>query len=335
MKVVILGAGASAGYDKSNIHLKAPVARNFFKKAMVLWERDCDRDRFQNLFKFLERYYSFNLTRLRNENLDIEEVLTILETNKLKIERKELLEFIYLSLNKILFGEYCPYHRDLVESLGREDAIISFNWDLLVDNALAKKCRQDEMPNYGISFTGTYKSDDWHDRLNNRGPRLIKLHGSLNWLECVPCKNNFCYVDRGKVVAEQITTPDDPRLKCPKCSQNMTPVIIPPTLFKYKAYQRQIFKQLWQQAENVLRKAEEVIIIGYSLPVTDFKAKWLLMSSVAKRNYPLHCLTVIDKFPENCLFEKYRNIFGVQQANMRTITGEIKDYANELLQATH
>lgn len=39
-KVYILGAGASAGYDKSKVSLRSPTARDFFKKAMQLIDKN-------------------------------------------------------------------------------------------------------------------------------------------------------------------------------------------------------------------------------------------------------------------------------------------------------
>jgi len=50
-KVYILGAGASAGYDKSEVSLRSPTARDFFKRAMQLIDKNAiEEQRFHNLF---------------------------------------------------------------------------------------------------------------------------------------------------------------------------------------------------------------------------------------------------------------------------------------------
>ena len=47
-----------------------------------------------------------------------------------------------------------------------------------------------------------------------------------------------------------------------------TPLIVPPGLFKTE--HQGAISRVWQQAAKELEGAEEIIVIGYSLPTTDF-----------------------------------------------------------------
>lgn len=324
-KVYILGAGASAGYDKSEVSLRSPTARDFFKKAMQLIDKNAiEGQRFHNLFNFLEKYYCFKKEDIKEKELDIEEVLTMLDLetskNELKMARKELLEMIFLTLNKILYGKRCPYHKKLIENLKPTDTLITFNWDLLVDNVLSER----DVPDYKGNFSAFYIDNQWRRSCGySNGPGLIKLHGSLNWMACKKCNKNYCYVLSGKVAADQVINPEDPKTLCPGCQKQMEPIIIPPTLAK--RYSNELLDSLWAEASNSIKEANKIIIIGYSLPVTDFKAKWLFMKSVAMRRRPLETLTIVDKYPD-ALGDKFKGLFKIKNDRFSCIEGEIKEY---------
>ncbi len=323
-KVYILGAGASAGYENSEVGLRSPTARDFLAKAgQLISDNHLDRGFFENLFRFLEKYYNLRESELSQSCVDIEEVLTVLDLNEDNFfsARRELIRLIYLTLDKILYGDPCPHHKALLGGLGTGDTIINFNWDLLVDNLISKNHMQ--KPNYQYTFDKIFRVNNWEpDRSASDGPKLFKLHGSFNWMYCKKCEATYTFVLTGKAVADQIRDPEDERLKCLACTGQTYPVIIPPTLSKpYEAWP--VIKSAWEKAREALESAEEITIIGYSLPVTDFKAKWLFLESVAKRKEPLRKLTVIDKYP-NGLFEKYKEIFRVSDDNFEGIQGEIK-----------
>jgi len=332
-KVYILGAGASAGYDKSKVSLCPPTSRDFFQRAMDLIDdkekESFEEQRFQNLFKYLDKYYSLKKEDLRIKDIDIEEVLTILDLetseNEFNEARRELLEMVYLTLNEILYGERCPYHKKLIENLKSTDTIITFNWDLLLDNIFSEK---EDIPNYKYKFSKYYQNGKWENFNSitySNSPALIKLHGSLNWMKCNDCEKDYCYILSGKVAADQIINPEDTKTKCPECDKKMEPIIIPPTLAK--KYKSKVFDELWKEALNALKDASEIVIIGYSLPITDFRVKWLFMKSVAMRKKPIEKLTLVDKYPDN-LCDKYKNLFRINDDKFICIKGGIKEYTN-------
>lgn len=330
-KVVILGAGASAGYENSEIGLRAPTANDFLQKArQLILDGHMNADLFRNLISFLCKYYNLHESRWLTSNINIEEVLTILDldTGKFSMAREELIKLIYLTLDKILYGDPCPHHKVIIEQFDESDTIINFNWDLLVDNIISLSSSQNQRPDYCRDFEKIFLNEHWHDSMAiSSGPKLLKMHGSLNWMYCNNCKSTYAYILSGKTGAEQIQDPHNERLKCQKCNGfKMEPVIIPPSLGKpYDKWPA--IDSIWIEAANALKGAEEVAVIGYSLPVTDFKAKWLFLESVAKRTSPLRKLTVVDKYP-NGLFEKYKEIFRVSDKKFEGIQGEISCLSN-------
>ena len=325
-KVIILGAGASAGYENSEVKLRSPVAKSFLKISKKLVDNHQIQEQFGELWGFIEKYYHIDKEKIGSCEINIEELLTFLDIDKKhKKVREKLIQIIYLTLDKVLRSDPCPYHQKLINQLGHNDTIITFNWDLLVDNAISSESASP--PDYATIFDKTFTGEWGSYNPGADHPKLLKLHGSLNWMYCKKCKKSYAYVLQGKVTTDTILNPDAKWLKCPDCrNHQLEPIIIPPTINKpYEEWE--IVKQIWKEAKNCLITADEITIIGYSLPLTDFRAKWLFMEAVAERKQPLKKLTIVDKYP-NGLFEKYKKLFKVDNNNFEGIVGEIKCLVN-------
>ena len=108
--------------------------------------------------------------------------------------------------------------------------------------------------------------------------RLLKLHGSLNWGYCPGCKrivswdlNTYFqkhYIDSFSEKGKSIYIPIGTQLHEYKhCGENKVkpePIIIPPTWDKLYHYES--LAKVWRQAAIELSEAENIIVIGYSLP---------------------------------------------------------------------
>jgi hypothetical protein len=169
-----------------------------------------------------------------------------------------------------------PYDR-LVRSLGKRDAIVSFNWDVLLELAFRRN---------GIPYLY------WHD---SGGNVLLKPHGSINW---------FALLDRELLSIDLRTTnwdvfgPDRPYyllfLKDPLGSQGLgnsspfvrmvlarVPAIVPPVASKMLSVggepadgwvengHQDAMKLIWKTFREYVIDATQLVIIGYSLPGTD------------------------------------------------------------------
>lgn len=153
-------------------------------------------------------------------------------------------------------------------------SVISFNYDLALDVA---------MHNHGLKIDYGLKPDEDEDSI-----KILKLHGSLNWTKCSACQSSDVQVlpIRKLIKSENIRFEKEGntyRLEVRKdlaktkhsCGQNCqsVPVIVPPTW--NKAYHHKQIEEVWKSAAASLSRAEHIMVIGYSLPESDFFFRYL------------------------------------------------------------
>jgi hypothetical protein len=71
------------------------------------------------------------------------------------------------------------------------------------------------------------------------------------------------------------------------------PLIIPPTKRKLYTEFGFVFAKLWRAAERHIRSSDELVIVGFSFPDTDTRARKLLRDAIRCRKRPLE-ITVVD-----------------------------------------
>lgn len=145
------------------------------------------------------------------------------------------------------------------------------------------------------------------------GSTLLKLHGSINWGKCQQCKNIIEYPIREMRVLpfQDMTTvyldfgSKINKIKhCDKPLENI-PIIIPPTWNKTQ-YSKNI-SSVWKKASKELASAENIFIIGYSLPDSDMFFRYLYSLGVNSRTI-IKNLIVIN--PDAKVDKKFENLFG-------------------------
>lgn len=120
---------------------------------------------------------------------------------------------------------------------------------------------------------------------------LLKLHGSVSWSICPICLKTF----------------RDARWKtgsvCINCGSIILPCILPPQVVITNYIDP--FLPLYTRALKYLQNAKRVIIIGYSLPTTDFDIKLLLklgLDTNKKKDIPIYIINGPDSNLENYKF---------------------------------
>ncbi|HLE12673.1 MAG TPA: SIR2 family protein [Bacteriovoracaceae bacterium] len=200
-------------------------------------------------------------------------------------------------------------HKQLVgqllnANLLKKTAFISTNYDILIDNALTDKFHSVDL-NYGVDFRNFNWPDDWKRPKLSKNVYLLKLHGSLNWLFCPTCNELEITPKEKGVVTKLITNFED--AACKECDGIYSPIIIPPSF--HKDMNNVFLGEIWNKADNILRKVKHIIFCGYSFPDADIHIKYLLKRAQVNRRSQLH-FTVInhykDKKPSICADEKYR-----------------------------
>ncbi len=116
--------------------------------------------------------------------------------------------------------------------------------------------------------------------------RLLKLHGSLNWRTVLGSREQpapgavYHWGDRERLrFGIGDVDPNDIDLRT-QALLDPTPVTIAPVLSKDRFLRRPLFGYLWQEAFRQLRKAREVVFVGYSMPVGDANARILFQESL-------------------------------------------------------
>jgi hypothetical protein len=172
----------------------------------------------------------------------------------------------------------------LAKLLRPGDAVVTFNWDLLVEKALT---------DLGL---------DWDYELQNCKIALLKPHGSIDWFDNDTTK-----------IKTSLTTPviDDigklrvfQKFRMPRVGSPITPIIVPPLVKKKWEYLE--FDRIWRSTWRALRTANEIHVIGFSLPPEDLHVRFVIRSAIRineqTRSRPL-TVTVVN--PDKTVYLRF------------------------------
>lgn len=208
MNVWVLGAGASKAYADSPSGQRMPLARDFistYQSLPIRTERWVIVGDIVN-YLWLEKKKKITESPF-TDDLDIEELHSEIQTklNELIQKRRNgtfdmerdfrrlsmywgaynQLLFLFASvLNEIQNGPTSKAHLKLAQQISADDSVITFNWDTLLDRALFDSNKWSPDSGYIVKPCSIYDCTRWRKAKNEplRGPSLIKLHGSTNWL---------------------------------------------------------------------------------------------------------------------------------------------------------
>lgn len=179
----------------------------------------------------------------------------------------------------------CEQHAALVgKVLEAGDDILSFNYDCTIDYSLKNNGSGKWNPRYGYGFGlgpgGRSLSGDkyWAPREpsdKEHTIHLYKLHGSLH----------FQITEKGDKLKIRLK-----QRPYTKQIGDLRFTIIPPE--SNKAYDKGAFRLLWSCAAGSIKKAKEIILIGYSLPLTDLHSTALFRTAVSKEQ--LQSLVIVN-----------------------------------------
>ena len=214
-----------------------------------------------------------------------------------------LFELVAITIEEALRGPVCDEHLKLANSLGQRDAVISFNYDLLMDNALRQSGKLTDS-GYFLPFHKVLSDQGWESPQNKISEvSMLKLHGSLNWLHCSYC-NSYLSTRSEKMGSWYYLKPKN----CPICGQSnhyLERVIVPPLLAK--DYSMHPLKYLWNQAISRVSISREIVIIGYSFPPTDFGTEALLRVGLAGDLQKRVLFTIVN--PDETVYTRFKETF--------------------------
>lgn len=293
--VFILGAGFSKPAG-------APLVDGFLKEARDIYANENDslekneKDFFSKVFKYHGDLAKAR-TRTKFDIDNIEDFFSILDINiasskesALKEIRKALVYVIIKTLEQLIDQDrYSLYYKFLQDLCGLQEqyqySFITFNYDLILERSLE---------NGACSYNYCLHPDEFP--IESIQKKILKLHGSSNWLFCSQCSKITILNQKalGNLYSQ----------KCNSCGLGVVPLLIPPTW--NKRFDSVFIENVWHFAFEELRQANRIIIIGYSLPPTDIYFRDFLTLCL-KDSDPLKRIVVID--PNKSIKERYESFF--------------------------
>jgi hypothetical protein len=290
--VFIFGAGATAGAFEDDPIKQPPLDNNFFEVANRIIGHGTNELAQKVLRAVWELYKKTDGIGLERYYRDIETRAIISKFAKSanrpkewKMDQKELVELIRRVYVHLLCdttsGTNQPVksglHSQILNGMKAGDTIITFNYDLLIEESFNDAKLWNPIDGYGVEVTGI--TFDWARRwmrdrdysINQRKEskiELLKLHGSINWQlyenKSIKLKQRPYYVGirRHKPAYENIS-------------------ILAPGW--NKPIDKNPYKKLWEKARHELEKCKSLFIYGYSLPDTDLLAQALFYEAIRQR----------------------------------------------------
>lgn len=333
--VYIFGAGASRACSS-----KTPTIKEIFSKASEVGGRSEELRR--EISDHLRQRFGIRAEDLLNGNIDFERVFTLVvsdrdmaesfgsaeERSNIATAEIGLESLVYELFMTVTWDEIVgtgDLYDELVKRLGEEDVLISFNYDLQLDAALERSGRWSPLDGYGFDFSRFQNSEGkpLGSHLEKASTwRLLKLHGSLNWFRMTGIyghatgrgwKGEFSEQHKGRDVLVEIRSRSQVSplgildIDCMDGPNNfhLDVNIIPPSLRKELSPQ---FVRLWHQARDSIIAAERIVVIGYSLPPTDFAAEWLFRTAARLNQRSRVALEIAN--PEDAVCTHLARVFG-------------------------
>ncbi len=270
-------------------------------------------------------YRSFSPEELFGLRQTLDSILILALKNKSKITKKAA----YIEQ----FSRYVIEKSKLrINNYKRVDpiSIITTNWDIQLDLAIRKQLN--EQHNNGIIDYNCYVSSLRNDPIIKPGlealargkfiVKLLKIHGSINWLHCPKCQRIFIdfyrrVIDYGvfrkrecKYCRKEYSTekPFSPRLR---------PLLLMPTFAKdLSNFQT---KLIWRNAGVEIAESDEIVFIGYSFPMADFEFRQLLFRNV-KRNAKIRVVLFDRNNPQRYLTNTSKQKLNYESAEHRYLS---------------
>lgn len=335
--VAVMGAGATTG-GLANTKIPPPVDKDFFDTAALIKGRGTPvvakrvmKDVFEMFGKVhgvgLEEYYREIETRAaigaiaptQNKQRD---------WGRRKQDLDELIRRIYIHTTFDLKGNRplkSETHENLFRLLKRDTTIITFNYDLVIEENIQSAGTWNPINGFLAKVSGSTSewARKWMREKSAKQKRktsidLLKMHGSLGW-RLYEENKAIRIKDRPYVV---------------RAGQQETVAILGPGW--KKPIDRNPFKRFWREARLRIERAKTVMIIGYSLPETDLLARALFAEAIRlkkARNHMLRKLFIVD--PSVTVKEKFASLFAPclgPNGNVDLI--ENMDKLNHRIQAT-
>ena len=325
--VLVIGAGGSvADCMRRHPTKRPPLDRGFFGTSLRMHGAQL-----RPVTDYLREHYGVHLKEARHDSL--EQVMAVLYTDIYggSVEEEALKAFRILvkvflvrlanTTNDVAMTSRSKLYRFIAGFLNRgvepEDlTIITFNLDIQIEKALdaigSTKGRQDQRvflfphcyrinAKRGVTGPAPQVPQFRESEERDGGVTLLKLHGSLNWYSAHRWRNPSMSaifdprrrigIVRGKAI--------DSAMRLSKAAGGGTrytfPIVIPPVVHKSAILHSEL-QPVWRLAEESLKAADRIVILGYSCPSTDWESANLIGRALTANKRSTE-ISVIDPNP--------------------------------------
>ncbi|MEQ8442092.1 MAG: hypothetical protein RIM33_08610 [Alphaproteobacteria bacterium] len=210
-------------------------------------------------------------------------------------------------------------------------AVLSMNWDGVFENEIALKQNLRRV-DYGcdaIACRFINTSLVKRSAAKVEPLRILKPHGSVNWLYCDACRETFWVpanhyqIERvartlfrqrdWEVIQKKIGKDSQVQVydtACPRCEDAGTLGTRFATFSYRKALDFPMHAASWRMAERYLKEAVNWIFIGYSLPAADFEIKHLLKRVQLSENLRPNISLITGGNAGPDTIERFKKLFG-------------------------
>jgi len=334
MTLFILGAGFSKGYNPDIV----PVINDFFDIAEKEGVLKPD-DEHKELIDFVERYFG------EYSSVNIEKLASFLTTELIPdIDQRNIYrDKLYRQLISIVTGTLSEiqdhpvsadvqntYKKFVDKVVKNRTDIITFNYDLILDKLLLDTGRWLHTSGYGVEIPLDVECLVPKDKSEMQ---YLKLHGSLNWSQrIVPHPK---YGDRIVLTpfGFNVNHKNFPSVCTGSPSESFyDPFVVPPIMTKDSFFKNTLLQNIWYKAKDLLCKANEIFIIGYSFSPADFPAEILFRQSIASPSSEKEKkISVIDREQDKSYKKRVKNIFqkATFECKEEDVVEFLKNYTEE------
>jgi hypothetical protein len=251
---------------------------------------------------------------------------------------------------------WCPLERFLSKQFSLENTshvFVSFNYDLVLDRGIQKQGEWGVCNGYGFEISHCISTDPHAAPPGvlstqitplpscSNPIRILKPHGSLNWLaplELPYRQSPTGLIPKDESIVVPLTTAGELRYCCSTetfqwvsigCDnpQDVSPIILPPTSAKRSSLS--FLDRIEAEELEAIRNADEVYILGWSLPKTDEDQEHLISSAVEERQASVERVTVINRNGPPEYFERIACVFGVKRSQLRIFNAGFVEFVAE------
>jgi len=164
------------------------------------------------------------------------------------------------------------------EIVTKNDAFISFNYDVIFESILLQKYGA---INYYLDTDLVSENAYSREFLSGDIP-FLKLHGSMNLYSCDGCDKYSLFDPPIAVDTENMNMGPlgNYKFACPDCEGgNLMCLFVPPG--GGKSHSPSILSPAWRKAFNVLKNADEIVIVGLSFRDQDLHLRHLVCGALS------------------------------------------------------